>query len=127
MNDSELKALAKLLRETREGLGISGRELAKRSAITPSNIVRLEQGAIANPRPETLKAIADVLGLDLADVYAAAGYVQPNGLPSFAPYLRSKYADLPAGAKQELERSFKAVAKKYGYEPGGPTPGQDEH
>lgn len=127
MNNSQLKALAQLLREAREGLGLSAREVGKRSGITDSNIVRLEQGAIANPRPETLKAIADVLELDLADVYAAAGYVQPDGLPSFAPYLRSKYGDLPAEAQQELERSFKTVAEKYGYDASGPKPGQDEH
>jgi len=91
-----------------------------------SNVIRLEQGAIANPRPETLKSLADVLGLDLADVYAAAGYVQPQGLPSFAPYLRSKYARLPKAAQQELERTFSHIVKKHGYEAHGPNPGEDE-
>jgi hypothetical protein len=91
-----------------------------------SNVIRLEQGAIASPRPDTLKSLADVLQLDLADVYAAAGYVQPQGLPSFAPYLRSKYGKLPASAQAELERNFARIAEKYGYDPNGPAPGEDE-
>ena len=70
----------------------------------------------AKPRPDTLKAIAEVLGLDLADIYTAAGYVQSTGLPSFTPYLRSKYADMPPKALQELETSFARIAEKYGYE-----------
>lgn len=127
MTDSHISSLAKLLKEERERAGLSAREVAKRSGLNVSNVLRLEQGIYTNPRPETLKVIADVLGLDLADVYAAAGYVQPDGLPTFAPYLRSKYADLPAGAKRELERSFSSIAKKYGYDAEGPKPGEDEN
>lgn len=127
MDSEQSNALAQLLKLTREKHGLSARELAKRSGITDSNVVRLEQGGIANPRPDTLKALADVLDLDLADVYSAAGYVQPKGLPSFAPYLRSRYADLPDSAKRELETSFTHIAEKYGYDAAGPKPGEDEH
>jgi transcriptional regulator with XRE-family HTH domain len=107
-------------------LGLSAREVADRSGMADSNVLRLEQGAIANPRPETLKSLADVLDLDLSDLYTAAGYVQPQGLPSFEPYLRSKYSDLPASARRELEQSFARIAAKHGYDPNGPRPGEDE-
>lgn len=127
MDSDHSQALARLFKQTREALGLSAREVARRAEITDSNVVRLEQGAIPNPRPDTLKALADVLGLDLADVYAAAGYVQPKGLPSFTPYLRSKYADLPAEARQELETSFARIADKYGFDADGPKPGEDEN
>jgi transcriptional regulator with XRE-family HTH domain len=126
MDKEHSQALATLLKQARERLGMSAREVADRSGMADSNVIRLEQGAIANPRPDTLKSLADVLGLDLADVYAAAGYVQPHGLPSFAPYLRSKYADLPANAKVEMEQSFARIAEKYGYDADGPAPGEDE-
>ncbi len=130
MSPDAASRLAELLRTAREQLGLSVREVAKRSGVVNSNIVRLEQGAIPNPRPETLKAIADVLDLDLADVFASIGYVQPKGLPSFTPYLRSKYGDMPESAVQELQRYFTKLAQKHGLNPGttqGPRDGEDEH
>jgi transcriptional regulator with XRE-family HTH domain len=130
MSPDAASRLAELLRTAREGLGLSVREVAKRSGVVNSNIVRLEQGAIPNPRPETLKAIADVLELDLADVFASIGYVQPKGLPSFTPYLRSKYGDMPESAVQDLQRYFTQLAKKHGLPPDGshgPQNGEDEH
>jgi transcriptional regulator with XRE-family HTH domain len=130
MSPDAASRLAELLRTARERLGLSVREVAKRSGVVNSNIVRLEQGAIPNPRPETLKAIADVLELDLADVFASIGYVQPKGLPSFTPYLRSKYGDMPESAVQELQRYFTELVQKHGLDPGtaqGPRDGEDEH
>lgn len=130
MSPDAASQLAELLRTAREHLGLSVREVAKRSGVVNSNIVRLEQGAIPNPRPETLKAIADVLELDLADVFASIGYVQPKGLPSFTPYLRSKYGDMPESAVQDLQRYFTQLAKKHGLPPDGshgPQNGEDEH
>lgn len=126
MDKEHTQQLASLLKQAREQLGLSAKAVADRSGMADSNVIRLEQGVIAAPRPDTLKSLADALGLDLADVYAAAGYVQPKGLPSFAPYLRSKYADLPASAKVELEQSFTRIAEKYGYDADGPLPGEDE-
>lgn len=127
MDPKQALLLGKQLKEARNRLGLSAREVADRSGMADSNVLRLEQGAIANPRPETLKSLADALDLDLADLYAAAGYVQPTGLPSFAPYLRSKYAHLPASAQRELERTFQKIASKHGYDPSGPGSGEDEH
>jgi hypothetical protein len=91
-----------------------------------SNVIRLEHGSISSPRPDTLKTLADTLDLDLADLFASAGYVQATGLPAFAPYMRSKYAGLPTSAQHELEAAFKQIAAKHGYEPNGPRPGEDE-
>ena len=126
MDAKQAQLLGKQLKEARAQLVLSAREVADRSGMADSNVLRLEQGAIANPRPETLKSLADALDLDLADLYAAAGYVQPAGLPSFAPYLRSKYADLPPSAQRELERTFHKIATKHGYDPAGPAAGEDE-
>jgi transcriptional regulator with XRE-family HTH domain len=126
MNNKQSLQLGRLLKEARIEHRLSAREVADRSGMADSNVLRLEQGAIASPRPDTLKSLADVLEIDLADLYAAAGYVQPQGLPSFAPYLRSKYADMPASAAAELEESFSRIAAKHGYDPSGPQPGEDE-
>lgn len=127
MDKKQAQNLGAMLKKSREALGLSAREVADRSGMADSNVLRLEQGAIANPRPETLKSLADVLDLDLSDLYAAAGYIQPQGLPSFAPYLRSKYSGLPASAQRELESTFAKIAAKHGYDPNGPKPGEDEN
>lgn len=126
MKNQPATKLGKMLKKAREANGLSAREVAIRSGMADSNVLRLEQGGIANPRPETLKSLADTLQLDLSDLYSAAGYLQPQGLPSFAPYLRSKYADLPASAHREIEQSFTRIAAKHGYDPNGPKPGEDE-
>jgi hypothetical protein len=89
-------------------------------------VVRLEQGAIDAPAPDKLSRIADALGLSLADVFALADYSVPSELPSFQPYLRTKYRRLPTSAVQELEKAFTRIARRHGLDLQGPAPGEDE-
>jgi transcriptional regulator with XRE-family HTH domain len=126
MDQEQAQELGRTLRERREALGVSARELAERARTSHATIVRLEQGAFDSPAPDKLSRIADALDLNLADVFALAEYVAPRGMPTFAPYLRSKYRELPAPAVEELERSFRRVAKRHGYDPDGPAAGEDE-
>lgn len=125
MTEQKAHNLGLIIKEARAAKGMSARDLSAQVGIAHSNVLRIEQGTLANPRPAVLEGIAAALDIELADLYAAAGYVQP-GLPSFAPYLRSKYSDLPALAQRELQQSFEAIADKYGYDARGPQPGQDE-
>ena len=122
MNPKQAKALGRFFKEHRAALGLSTRALAARCGIDMATIVRIEQGAFAEPRPDTLRVVAEALGVSLADVFAMADYVVPDELPTFSPYLRSKYRDLPAPAVDELERSFKRITKRHGFDPAGPTP-----
>jgi transcriptional regulator with XRE-family HTH domain len=126
MTPEQAKRLGALLRNRREELGLSTRQLAERVEFDDSTIVRFEQGAYAAPRPDKLARIADALGLTLADVYALADYAVPGDLPSFQPYLRTKYRDLPAPAVAEMERYFQRLAKKFGVDTDGPRHGEDE-
>ncbi|MGL5827853.1 MAG: helix-turn-helix domain-containing protein [Nocardioides sp.] len=126
MTHSQSNKLIRLITTARERRGISARELAKRSGVAASNIVRLERGDIARPTTETLDALASALELDSAKLYQAAGYQPSGALPTFTPYLRSKYSNLPPAARAELETSFAKIAEKYGYDPAGPAPGEDE-
>ncbi len=126
MNPQQAKELGRRLRVRREELDLSVRELARRAGVDNTTIVRIERGAFAAPRPDKLSRIADALDLSLADVFALAEYVAPNELPAFAPYLRSKYRHLPTPAVEELERSFKRIVKRHGFDPEGPAPGEDE-
>ncbi|RYB91582.1 XRE family transcriptional regulator [Nocardioides glacieisoli] len=124
-NKSE--TLAEVVARARTAKGLSTRQLASEIGIDQSNIVRLEQGSVAEPKPTVLEGLARVLDLELADLYALAGYTKPTELPAFTPYLRSKFTDLPPQARAELAQSFNAIATKYGYDAGGPAPGQDEN
>ncbi len=91
-----------------------------------ATIVRIEQGAFAAPRPDKLSRIAEALGLSLADVFALADYAVPDDLPSFQPYLRSKYRDMPAEAVDDLSKAFERIVRKHGYDAHGPRHGEDE-
>ena len=126
MDQEQAQELGQRLRERREQLGLSIRELAERADTTHTTVVRLEQGAYDAPAPDKLSRIAEALGLSLADVFALAEYSVPSDLPSFRPYLRSKYRKLPTPAVEELERSFRRIAKRHGLALDGPAPGEDE-
>src|SRR5262249_20777761 len=120
MNQSQANRLGEWLRERRHEAGLGTTELAKRTGINDATITRIEQGFIAKPDPRKLSLIADALDLNLADVYAMAGYAAPKELPSFQPYLRRKYRDLPDEAIQDIEQAFERIIKRHGYDPDGP-------
>ncbi|HEY8624117.1 MAG TPA: helix-turn-helix transcriptional regulator [Casimicrobiaceae bacterium] len=124
MSPRQAKALGKFLKERRTALGLSTRALASRSGVDMATIVRLEQGAFAEPRPDKLRAVAQALGTDVADVFAMADYTVPTEL--LVPYLHSKHRDLPPEAISKLERYAEKLARRYGIDPAGPAPGEDE-
>lgn len=126
MDQEQAKELGRRLRARRDELGLSTRELADRAGMTHSTVVRLEQGNFDAPAPDKLSRIAEALNFSLADVFALADYAIPSELPSFQPYLRTKYRDLPTEAIEQLERSFQRLAKRHGFDPTGPAPGEDE-
>jgi transcriptional regulator with XRE-family HTH domain len=126
MNPEQARRLGQRLRSRREELGLTVRELERLAKVDNGTIVRIEQGAFAAPRPDKLSRMAEALRLPLADVFALAEYVVPDELPTFAPYLRAKYGALPARAVAEIERYFDDLSTRYGIDPAGPAPGEDE-
>ena len=118
-------ALAKLLGDRRAELGYSIRDLAARAGVNLATIVRLERGEILTPQPDTLKALAAALGLSVTDLFAVAEWLPSRELPTFRPYLRAKYKDIPDEAVSEMEAFFERLAKKHGMQ--GPANGEDEH
>lgn len=124
MSPKQAKALGRFLKEQRTALGLSTRALAARSDVDMATIVRLEQGAFAEPRPDKLRAVAEALGVNLVDVFAMADLTVPTEL--LVPYLRTKHRDLPPEAISELERYAEKLGRRYGIKPAGPAPGEDE-
>lgn len=101
--------LGEMIHQRRTKLALSASELAARVGINSSTIIRLEHGGIRAPRADKLARLAEVLGLTLADVAAAAGYLVSSDLPSFEPYLIAKYPELSEAAMTELTRRFKEL------------------
>src|SRR5581483_1137064 len=126
MDQDQARELGQRLRERREQLGLSTRELADRADTTHTTVVRLEQGAYDAPAPDKLSRIAEALGLSLADVFSLADYSVPTDLPSFRPYLRTKYRDRPAPRVEELEGSYACIAKRQGLYADGAGAGEEE-
>lgn|GEM_PF-654060 len=126
MEPDQAVELGQMLRERREALGLSTRQLSARTGVNDVTISRIERGEFAAPRPDKLTRLAEALGLSAADVFAMADYVTPTELPSFTPYLRTKYRDLPAEAIAEIEQYAQRLANEHGVALAGPAPGEDE-
>ena len=126
MDNEQAREVGDLLRRKREELGYSIRQLARSTNINDVTVGRIEQGQFSNPAPDKLARIAEVLQLELADVFAAVGYAAPSQLPTWRPYLRAKYTGLPNEAVDELESFFGYLRSKYGVAAHGPALGEDE-
>jgi len=125
MTPDEATQLANLLRAKRQAAGLSATEVARRAGVNVGTVTRIELGQIPSPRPDSLRAIGDVLGIPAADLFAITDWLPRKELPSFRPYMRAKYRELPPEAVQELEEVFERIARDYGAT--GPTNGEDEH
>lgn len=114
MDQDEARRFGHLLKRRRGELGLSTHDLGKLVGTRNSTIMRIEQGAFAAPRPDKLARIAEALHLSLADVYARAGYVVPDELPTFREYLATRYRELPDGAVGELSKLFDELVIRHG-------------
>jgi len=64
----EKSTIAKNVKKYRKKLGISQDKLSKLSNVAYNTIIKIESGATYNPRVETLKQIADALGVSIDDL-----------------------------------------------------------
>jgi transcriptional regulator with XRE-family HTH domain len=124
MTPQEAEALAKLLRTKRQQLGLSASEVARRAGVTAGTVTRIEAAQIPMPRPDSLRAIGQVLGIPAADLFAITDWLPRKELPTFQPYMRAKYRELPDEAIARMEAYFALLADKYGLQ--GPIEGEDE-
>jgi transcriptional regulator with XRE-family HTH domain len=89
---------------------MSVRGLAAAAKVDSTWLSRVEHGIYVNPDPKSLHRLAQVLDVETMELFEAADYSE--GLPGFAPYLRSKF-DLPAEAIDQLSAHFELLAEKY--------------
>ena len=125
MAHSDIEELGRLLRDRREVMGLSLREVAEKANVSDTSVMRIEQGQFAKPKPELLARLADTLDLSLGELYDLAGYPVP-ALPSMPVYLRTKYRDMPAPLRKELNDYFEKLKDKHGFNGKWPKDGEDE-
>lgn len=107
------ETLGELVARLRQQAGLSIRGLAATANVDIANISRMERGE-SIPKPATLQRLAAALNANPADLFAAAGYADKRGLPSFQPYLRTKYGHLPPEKLIELTAYFDRIEAEYG-------------
>jgi len=110
MADERPTRVGQMIRHLRDEKGLSVRGLAKAARVDSTWLSRVEHGVYVNPDPKNLHRLAGVLEVETMDLFQAADY--SDGLPGFAPYLRSKY-ELPPEAIEQLTAHFELLAEKY--------------
>ncbi|MHB8464800.1 MAG: helix-turn-helix domain-containing protein [Acidimicrobiales bacterium] len=91
MTQEQAHQVGEFIREARDRLAMSLRDLASRCGVHATTIRKIEQGQIAQPSPQVLQRIARAIGCDYEDLAALAGVSLPEGLPTLPVYLRTKY------------------------------------
>ena len=64
----EISTIAKNIKKYRAKIGISQDKLSKLAGMTLHTITKIESGATFDPRIETVKKIADALGVAIDDL-----------------------------------------------------------
>lgn len=65
---SNTSKIAENIKKYRNKMGVSQDRLSKLADVTYNTIIKIESGATYNPRVETLKQIADALGVGIDDL-----------------------------------------------------------
>lgn len=101
-------ALGRLVRQLREQAGLNMIELARRSGINRSTLMRLEVGQHKQPGLGTLNRLAKALAVEPERLYDTVWQQEELPLPSARVYFRSKY-HLDSEQIAKMEASLKRV------------------
>jgi transcriptional regulator with XRE-family HTH domain len=111
-NSEEPSDLGRFVRERREAAGLSQRQLALAASVSVSNISRLESGFHPTPSLELLRRVAEVLGIDMAELLSYRGIPMPEGSAGLKIYLRRQYG-LPEEGVAEVQEAVERISAKY--------------
>ncbi len=110
-----MKKLGQCLARLRRESGLSIREAARQSSLTPSYLSKLEAGdTFATISIKSLVCLGRTYRTPLLAILTAATFVSSleYTLPEFAPYLRLKY-ELSQSAIRDMEMALEIVERKY--------------
>ncbi len=116
MTPEQTVRLINALVNKRKESHLSVNEVARRAEVDPGTVWRIEQGMIATPKADSLKAIGDVLGIPAIDLFVTVGWIPSGELPSLSTYLCAKYAHLPPEAVEDVQSHIEALVDQYGGE-----------
>jgi transcriptional regulator with XRE-family HTH domain len=77
--------LGELLKATREALGLSLREVERRTGIHNAHLSQIESGMIERPAPHILWTLASTYGIDYDELMRLAGHVGSEAPSSSRP------------------------------------------
>lgn len=100
MTEKQLKALGKLLAETRTKQGLSFRQLGEMAGVDSAWILRIERAEYPEMSPYKLAAVVDSLGLNAERVDRLTGGYLRETLPSSRVYFRARYNLTPEQTEQ---------------------------
>lgn len=110
MTEDTTTPLGRLLKRLRTEQGLSLYELAARSGLNRSTLLRIEGGTHAQPSAGTLNRLARGLGIDAEELYDASWVDSDEPLPSPTTYFRTKYK-LSETQLAELESAIERITK----------------
>lgn len=118
MTPEQTANLTNLIMLKRNELGLSVNEVGRLAEIEPSTMWRIEQGLVANPRIESLIAIANVLGVNTFELFTTIGWLTADELPSLSAYLDGKYPNLPEAVSRHIEHHVTKILHAYSHSAG---------
>ena len=107
-----------LLRQLREGAGLTQEELASKAGLTAKAISVLERGQRKRPYPHTVRALADALGLTDDERVSLFASVPGRGAASAPPTMARAPSTLPApptpivGREPEVEAASDILRRR---------------
>lgn len=123
--------LAQIIRVQRVRVGLTQKELADASGVSPSHLGRIESGE-RFPSARTLCKIAKPLGTNEMQLFAFAGYLRPQPsvgsealLGGLDPYVAKVLGQEPVGVQRSLIAILsilKSMASSAALTKPGPTP-----
>ncbi len=111
----EMKKLGTYLKQLREGAGLSIREVARKSELTPSYLFKIEKGdSFSTLSIHTILKLSKFYNIPVGALLKEAGLVDGDeyDLPDFPQYLRAKFKLSPQAIK-DMEFAKEIVDKKY--------------
>lgn len=110
----QAKKLGQHIRTTRNARKMTLRELANRTAVPKTTLLRLEKGEVTHPRLDLVSTIAVTLKVAPADLYALLGAPVNDDLPDLPTYLYARYNDLSPAALAEIQTYLEEIAEREG-------------
>jgi len=103
MTSAQAKQLGGLIAQARTRKGLTVRALGAEIGVAIGWIARLEAGHYADPAPDRLAQLAEVLGIEPSRIDRIAKGAVTDGLPEPRVYFRAKL-DLTAEQADRVER-----------------------